>query len=197
MKQDRLVALRAQWAQQGRPQLRCRVGINTGSMVVGNMGSDQVFDYTVIGDSVNLAARLEEASKLYGIYFMISEFTLASLTPGQFRTRFLDMIKVKGKTKAVKVYEVYGLSSSPVDPQYRQYCQIYQEGFEAYLAREFDKARLNFEEALALKPEDPASKEMIARLKALDPPNLPAGWDGSVDLTSAFKWTQGRRKDEK
>ena len=104
----RLAELRAKWRRQGLPELTCRIGINTGPVILGNMGSDQVFDYTVIGDAVNLAARLEGANKDFGTAMMISEFTLAYLTPGRFKTRLLDTITVKGKSEAVKVYEVMG-----------------------------------------------------------------------------------------
>ena len=81
----------------------------------GNIESNQLFDYTVIGDSVNLASRLEGANKRYNTYLMISEFTLSYLTPGLFRTRVLDVIMVKGKSKAVKVFEVVGENSHPVE----------------------------------------------------------------------------------
>jgi adenylate cyclase len=104
--QRRLGELQQDWVREGLPQLCCRIGINTGSVIMGNMGSKQVFDYTVIGDAVNLASRLEGANKNYGTFLMISEFTLASLTPGRFNSRYLDDIIVKGKSRSVKVYEV-------------------------------------------------------------------------------------------
>ena len=109
--QERLEVLREAWSRKGLPEIRCRIGINTGPMIVGNMGSQQVFDYTVMGDAVNLAARLEAANKRYGTFLMISEATRLCLTPGLFCTRILDVIRVKGKTEAVTVHEVYAATA--------------------------------------------------------------------------------------
>jgi adenylate cyclase len=182
--QRRLAELRRGWANRGLPELKCRVGINTGSMIVGNMGSDQVFDYTVIGDSVNLASRLEGANKRYDTYLMISESTFNCLVPGLFRTRVLDVIKVKGKSRAVKVFEVVGESSTRLSPEEERYLRAYEEGFEAYLSRDFPSARTRFREALSMRPDDPASRDMLERMETLDPGKLPPDWDGSIALTS-------------
>ena len=153
--QRRLAELRRAWMQRGLPAVRCRVGINTGPMLVGNMGSSQVFDYTVIGDAVNLASRLESANKLYNTYLMISEFTHNQLSPGLFRTRILDVIQVKGKSQAVKVFEVYGDQTGPVSPEDAGYYEVYEKAFYAYLSRNFAAAKASFTQALSLRPDDP------------------------------------------
>jgi len=176
--QRRLEVLRPQWRQQGLPELRCRVGINTGTMVVGNIGSEQVFNYTVIGDPVNLAARLEGANKYYQTLVMISEFTHDCLTPNLFRTRLLDAIRVKGRLQPVKVYEVYGESTDAIPADDLDYYHAYHEACGAYLERRFEVARAQFEVALALRPKDTAAREMLDRMADLDPAVLPDDWDG-------------------
>jgi adenylate cyclase len=177
--QRRLEELRPQWLLHGWPEVHCRVGINTGPMVVGNIGSEQVFNYTVIGDAVNLASRLEGANKYYETMVLISEFTYNALSSGLFRTRLLDVIRVKGKAQAVKVYEVYGAMGDPIAPATLQYYQAYNAGFEAYLARRFDLARAQFAAARAMRPTDAAAGEMLERLDDLDAEKLLDEWDGA------------------
>lgn len=181
--QRRLIELRPAWSAQGLPELHCRIGVNTGEVVVGNMGSDLVFDYTVIGDEVNLASRLESANKQYHTFLMISEATYQALTPGRFRTRLLDVIRVKGKTKPVKVFEVYGETAEPPISD-EEYYRTYQAGVEAYLVRNFAGALEHMHHALELRPHDLAVESLLSRVSILQPEDLPDDWDGAVTLTS-------------
>lgn len=101
--------LREKWEKEGKPAIRIGIGLNTGEAVVGNIGSERVFGYTVIGDTVNLAARLESTTKNYGADIIISESTLERLDK-RFDIVYLDEVKVKGKDKAVRIFQVRGLS---------------------------------------------------------------------------------------
>jgi adenylate cyclase len=182
--QHRLEQLNREWKERGLPEISCRIGINTGPMIVGNMGSNQVFDYTVIGDSVNLASRLEGANKHYRTRLMISEYTCRSLTPGRFKTRVLDVIKVKGKSEPVKVFEVYAEASEAISNEASAYYRLYEEAYHSYLSKDFSLAKAKFKTALSYRENDPAAVRMLDRIEGIDPEGLPSDWDGSIALTS-------------
>jgi adenylate cyclase len=113
--QERLDVLRREWAGQGKPPFFLRIGVNTGEGIVGNMGSKTLFDYTVLGDAVNLCARLEEANKQFGTEIIISETTFLEL-PEDFVTRPLGELQVRGRSESVTVYELLAES----DREWRQ-----------------------------------------------------------------------------
>lgn len=181
--QQRLAGLRREWEDRGLPRVTCRMGINTDTMVVGNIGSDRVFDYTVLGDAVNLASRLEGANKVYGTALMISGNTRDRLTPGRFVTRQLDLIVVKGQTKAVAVYEVLGTAGDASGRM--EFVRTYESAFQDYLDQNLIAAKNGFSRALDLEPEDHAARLMLKRTAALarQTGKLPDNWTGAVRLT--------------
>ena len=180
--QELLAGLRREVLEQGLPELRARMGVNTGPMIVGNMGSEERFDYTVMGDAVNLASRLEGANKPYGTYIMISEATYAEVRD-QVEVRELDLLRVKGKLEPIRVYELLS-KSGELSPEKKRVVEVYTRGLEMYRNREFVEAENAFQEALSLDPEDGPSKTYLERCLTYqeDPP--PPDWDGVFTMTT-------------
>ena len=156
------------------------MGANTGEMVVGNLGSHTRVDYTVMGDAVNLAARLEGAGKAYGITTMISEETLRS-AGDVCEVRPLDSIRVVGKDEPVRVFEVLGRRGE-VDQNKLDVVDLYQQGFQMYTDRKWDEAIALFESGLKLDPEDGPSNIFIDRCRELKESPPPDGWDAVHNL---------------
>ncbi len=175
--QRRLAELRAKWKAEGRNELYCRVGINTGDVIVGNMGSEEKFDYTVMGDAVNLASRLEGANKEYGTAVMIGHNTWLDVKE-MFVTRPLDLLRVVGKLEPVAVYELIAEKPEEVSPGKIKTVEIYCRGIELYRQRRFADARKLFAEALETDPKDSPSKVYVGRcdLYLSEPPG--DDWDG-------------------
>lgn len=180
--QRRLSALRAEWKLQGRHELYARMGINTGSAVAGNMGSRTRMNYTVMGDSVNLASRLEGANKFYSTYAMVSEFTAAKVS-GSFVFRDLDVIRVVGKKEPIKVFELIE-EIGKIDQNFTELLDKYNEGLDEFRARNWMKARNVFHQALKLNPGDGPSRTYVERCSEFlkNPPS--ARWDGVYTLKS-------------
>jgi adenylate cyclase len=155
-----------------RTRLRMRIGINTGPVVVGNMGSADRFDYTAIGDSVNLASRLEGANKLYGTLTLVSGATAAAVG-GRVPLRRIDKVRVKGKSEPV---EIFSLEVAPAIGA------LNEEAIEAYRQRDWDRAARCWKALLAIAPEDPVAPVYLDRMATFRKTPPDSGWDGSVAL---------------
>lgn len=147
------------WQGQGRPGLAVGIGINTGPVAVGNLGSDRLFDYTAVGDHVNLASRLEGLNRHYGTAILASEFTAARVQEAIILQE-VDRVRVKGKTRPLRIYEVLG--PGPADAHRRRFLAGYEEGLRLYRAARFAEAREAFLSVLPLEPANPHLQRFLA-----------------------------------
>ena len=175
---DQRTALAVEFAKLGRPALRARTGINTGTMLVGNVGSTYRFAYTVLGDQVNLTSRLEQLNRTYGTEIMIGEAT-ANLVAGAFVLRDLDLVKVKGRAQQLRVFELVGRSQVPLPPKQDRMLRMYAAALEAYRLRRWVDALEMFRQCLVLCPEDGPSRLMSERCAAYLETPPPEDWDGA------------------
>jgi adenylate cyclase len=173
--------LNASWASRGLPRLGMRVGLATGPAVVGNVGSQTKFNYTVMGDTVNLASRVEGAAKVYGTSSLVTDGT-ATAASGAVPLRELDWLRVKGRGEAVPVFEV--IVDDEAGFARDEVLRAYAKGLEQYRARAFAEAAAQFDAALALAPHDGPSLEMKERCLAYMAAPPPADWRGDHVLTS-------------
>ncbi len=159
------------------------IGLNTGMIVSGNIGSPKRMDYTMIGDGVNLAARLESACKQYSARILISEFTRAKLK-GTYRMRDIDLVVVKGKTEPVGVVEVLDYHTDETYPNLMDNVNYFNEAVKQYRGANWDKAIINFEEAMKANPSDKLAQTYIDRCELMkaEPPD--GEWNGVWIMTS-------------
>ena len=162
--------------KDGKPPLDMGLGLNTDKIVAGNIGSQKRMDYTMIGDGVNLAARLESACKQYNARILISDFTFKKLK-GTYRIRYIDDVVVKGKTEPVGVHEVLDYHSEKTFPNLMDVVNHFNEGRKKYISGDFEQAITSFKECLKINSEDKLSETYIDRCTQLIS-EKPKNWDG-------------------
>jgi adenylate cyclase len=176
---EKLDSMKPTWRAQGLPELEIGIGLNSGPMVVGNMGSDVRVDYTVLGDAVNLGSRLEGTNKEYDTRIIISEFTF-KLVKDDVVTRRLGAVRVKGKRLPVSIYELRGLglpsaADAPVIARF-------EDALARLIARDFEGAGVGFRAVLETWPTDLPSRRYLAQLETFKVQPPPNDWDGVASL---------------
>jgi class 3 adenylate cyclase len=182
---DRLASLRQSFPEllgmRSAPiSFDLRTGVATGEALVGSIGSEHMMNYTVIGDTANLAARLEGANKIYGTRILASEAT-ATGAAGVVETREIDLVAMAGQSKPERIYEIMGRKGGLTGEQNALRAR-FAEGLAAYRARLWKKARNAFSQALAVAPDDGPSRAFLRRIDAFEAAPPDAYWDGSWKL---------------
>mgnify|MGYP000600022405 CR=1 FL=1 len=172
----RLKELRRIWAEQGRPQLRARIGVNTGPMLVGNLGSTHRFSYGVIGDHVNLGSRLEGLSSLYGTEILIGENT-KNVIDDEFHIREIDFVRVKGRNQPVRIFELLDNAENPLPQKIQKISESYGDGLSLYREKDWIGA-LNIFKHIQENHDDRPTHVMAQRCRIYieNPPS--SDWDG-------------------
>lgn len=162
--QERLMELNRRWESEGKSPFHTRIGISTGETVVGNVGSSERINYTVMGDNVNLASRLEGVNKIYGTKIIVSRATFEASSE-HFWLRPLDIVAVKGKNEGTTIYELMGRKTAGEGGDLPKLCAAFTRGFEAYLSRDWDGACEIFAGLARLSPDDAPTALYLSRCR--------------------------------
>ena len=179
----RLAKFNQDRVMQHQPEIRIGIGISSGEVVSGNIGSQRKMEYTVIGDGVNLSSRLEGATKEYGCDIVLSEHTY-ELCRDLIWVRELDRIRVKGKMQPVNLYELIELKDKSLPPERLEFLSLYTAARQAYVEMDFEGAIRQFEQAQKLQPDDLAIAVHIRRAKRYLTTPPAENWDGVHVMTT-------------